>query len=58
MTVNERLVLCGAIDQWDDAVRRRDRERMVAVLGSVAMTPEQAAQTADAVLANPQRYGF
>ena len=58
MTVNERLVMCNAIDQWDDAVRRRCRSDMVAVLLSVAMTAEQAAQTTDAVLRSPRFYGF
>jgi hypothetical protein len=58
MTVNERLVMCGVIDKWDDAVRRRSRAEMIAVLRGVAMTEDQATQTSDAVLQNPKKYGF
>jgi hypothetical protein len=58
MTVNERLVLCGVIDQWDDAVRRRSRTEMIQVLRGVALSEQQAAQTTDATLQNPQKYGF
>ena len=32
MTVNERLVACGLLSQWDDAVRRRRREEIIAIL--------------------------
>ncbi|MEP6671321.1 MAG: hypothetical protein ABJF10_19315 [Chthoniobacter sp.] len=56
--MNERLVVCGVIDKWDDAVRRRSRSEMVEVLRGVALTEEQAAQTTDAVLQNPRKYGF
>ena len=56
MTVNERLVACGLIDQWDQAVRRRDRNGMIAVLRDVALSDKQAQQTA--VLRDPRRYGF
>lgn len=58
MTVNERLVACGVIDKWDLAVRRRSRPEMIEVLRSVALTESQASQTADAVLKDPQKYGF
>ena len=53
MTVNERLVMCGVTDKWDDAVQRRSRAEMIAVLQGVAMTEHQAIQTSDAVLQNP-----
>lgn len=58
MTVNERLVVCGLIDRWDQAIRRKDRDAMMTVLREVALSDEQAQQTTDAVLRNPQRYGF
>ena len=58
MTVNERLVMCGVIEKWDDAVRRRSRAEMISVLRGVAMTEHQAIQTSDAVLQNPKKYGF
>jgi hypothetical protein len=58
MTVNERLVVAGIIEKWDDAVRRRCRSEMIAALRWVAFTETQAAQTADAVLHSPEKYGF
>ena len=53
MTVNERLVACGLLSRWDDAVRRRHREDMVAVLRDVALSQDEAARVTDAVLKNP-----
>jgi len=44
------------IDKWDDAVKRKNREVLIAVLREFAMTEEQATQTVDAVLKNPQKY--
>ncbi len=58
MTVNERLFTAGLIDQWDAAVRRRDRAGMVGILMRVALLEEDAARSVDAVLVNPSRYGF
>lgn len=58
MTVNERLVTCGVMDKWDDAVRRRSRREMIEVLRSVALTEHEAVQTTDAVLRDPRKYGF
>jgi len=58
MTVNERLVACGVLEKWDEAVRRRSRSEMIEVLRSVALTEQQAAHTTDLVLQNPRHYGF
>lgn len=58
MTVNERLFACGMLSQWDAAVAARDREQMIAVLRSVALSEAQAAQTTDTVLKDPKKYGF
>lgn len=58
MTVNERLFVCGLLEKWDVAVRNRQREEMMAVLRQVAMTQEQIENTTDAVLKNPETYGF
>jgi hypothetical protein len=49
MTVNERLVACDLLSRWDEAVRRRSREEMIAVLREVALTETQAQETTDAV---------
>ena len=58
MTVNERLVVAGTIDQFDTAARRRDRSAMIAFLLAVELDEQQAAQTTDTILTNPQQYGF
>jgi len=58
MTVNERLVVAGQIDAWDNAVIGRDRAKMIGILMAVELTAKQAAETADATLANPEKYGF
>jgi hypothetical protein len=58
MTVNERLVLCDLLDNWDAAVGKRDREEMIAILCQVALTQELAAYTTDTVLKNPAKYGL
>lgn len=56
LTVNERLFNAGLLDQWDAAVRRRDRNEMIALLEQVKVTAPHV--TADTVLANPRAYGF
>jgi hypothetical protein len=56
MTVNERLFHVGTIDQWDAAVHRRDRPTMIRLLKEVEV-PEPGL-IADAVLANPSKFGF
>jgi len=58
MTVNERLVLAGLMDAFDQAARRRNRAEIIEVLLKVELTPQQAAWTTDALLANPARYGY
>jgi hypothetical protein len=58
MTVNERLVVSGQMAAWDAAVAKRDRARMIAVLMATELSEQQAAETTDAVLANPGKYGF
>ncbi len=58
MTVNERLVISGRMADWDQAVARRDRARMIEILVTTELTAEQAAHTTNTTLANPERYGF
>jgi hypothetical protein len=57
MTVNERLVVAGLIEQWDAAVRQRDRDGMIETLKQVDIGSD-ADKIADAVLKNPALYGF
>ena len=52
MTVNERLFSAGLLEAWDEAVKQRDRARMIALLMSVELAAEQAAFTADIALVN------
>ncbi|WP_461356792.1 hypothetical protein [Bradyrhizobium sp. USDA 4454] len=56
MTVNERLAHVGIVDQWDEAVRRRDRRTMIELLERVEVREPHV--VADTVLANPKKYGF
>jgi hypothetical protein len=58
MTLNERLFEAGLIEEFEAAVRARDRERIVAVLVKVKLAPDEAARTTDRLLANPKYYGF
>lgn len=58
MTVNERLFAVGLIDQWDKAAKKRNRARMIEILGKCALTNEQCKETTDAVLKKPDMYGY
>jgi hypothetical protein len=44
------------MDQWDAAVRSRDRETMIGLLIEVELP--QPELTVDAVLSNPKKFGF
>ena len=58
MTVNERLSVSGHVADWDEAVVRGDRARMIEILMATELTAEQAAYTADTTLGNPEKYGY
>jgi hypothetical protein len=58
MTVNERLFTAGLLGEFDAAIDVSDRQRAIELLEQVAMSPESAATTVDAVLANPSNYGY
>ncbi len=56
MTVNERLVHVGLIDEWEAAARRHGRSAMIALLERVRVSrPER---TVDTLLSDPAKYGF
>ena len=57
MTTNERLFAAGLLSKWDDAVRKRERARMIELLSRVDLG-QQAESIADTVLSNPSKYGF
>jgi Superinfection immunity protein len=56
MTVNERLHAAGLTAPWGAAARARNREQMLEILKRVAIA--NPAFTVDAVLADPNKYGF
>lgn len=51
MTLNERLVLSGRLDEWDAALQRRDRTRLIAILTALDVG-DQAGSIVDRVLAS------
>jgi|JI10StandDraft_1071094.scaffolds.fasta_scaffold107959_3 hypothetical protein len=58
MTVNERLFALGLVDEFDAAARRRSRDEMVALLRRAELSDNDAAASADAILADPARFGY
>ena len=58
MTVNERLFVANLVGHFDAAVRSRDKAKIAEILLAVQLTPDQANETATAVLADPGRYGL
>jgi hypothetical protein len=58
MTVNERPFVAGLIGAFDAAINASDREKAIGVLCEVEINAGQAAQTVDAALANPAKYGY
>jgi hypothetical protein len=57
MTMNERLVMSGLIDQWDAAVAKRDRERLLRICAQVGIAdgPTGRSWIVDSVLSRGQR---
>jgi hypothetical protein len=58
MTVNERLCHFGLMPAFEDAVRSRKLEAVIAVLRQAQFSQSQAEYTATTLLANPERYGY
>jgi len=58
MTLNERLLVAGLLDDWDSAIGAGQRQAAIDVLTQVDFDASDAAQTVDAVLARPAKYGF
>lgn len=58
MTVNERFFSLALINQWDEAAKTRNCQKMIEVLLQCKFTPQQSEQTTDAVLKDPNKYGF
>ena len=58
MTVNERLFAVGLLGAFDTAVRDRQKSKMVEILLRVQLSPDQADETASAILNDPAKYGL
>jgi len=58
MTVNERLFVAGLVEQFDAAIKSRDRRSAVELVRQLSMSESEAGATTDAVRANPTKYGF
>ena len=56
MTTNERLYHFGLLDQFDTAVKARNRNGMIATLGSAMV--DDPMQVAGTILGDPSAYGF
>jgi hypothetical protein len=57
LTTNERLFVANLLEDWDVAVRDRDRTKMIELLSRVDLA-SQAEWITDIVLADPSKYGF
>jgi hypothetical protein len=58
MSVNERLVMSGMHINFDETAKLRDRTRMIQILMALEMSEKGAAAVADAILADPAKYGL
>jgi len=58
MTVNERLFHFGLMPAFDEAVRSRNLEAVIAVLRQAQFSQSQADYTARTILAKPGHYGY
>lgn len=46
------------MEDFDEAAKVRNRQKMISLLLQVELSQEQAVQTTDAILANPKKYGY
>jgi hypothetical protein len=56
MTGNEVLYEAGVMDAWDEALRARDRDRMIECLKVAEFDDATAGETVDFILKTPERY--
>ena len=58
MTVNERLFTARLSNDFDLAVRKKDRNKLVDILKTVALSEKEANLTIDAIFSDPKKYGY
>ena len=58
MTVNERLFVLGLMEDFDSAVKSRNKEASISVLLEAKFTPEQAEETVSVMFKNSKKYGY
>ena len=58
MTVNERLVELGLIENFDQQIRQRNGKGAIDILLQAKFSSKQAEETVHTILANPGKYGY
>jgi hypothetical protein len=58
MTVNERLFASGLLEEFDAAIRAKDKQAALAILERAQLTRAQAVETVEKILAHPAFYGY
>ncbi len=58
MTINERLFHLNLMDEFDAAVKKRDKQTLVAIYQKMEIDESGALQSIDAIFADPARYGY
>lgn len=58
MTINERLHYFNLFDKFDQAIMNRDNDEIIRILKLARLSEAQAEETADAILAHPEKYGY
>jgi hypothetical protein len=58
MTVNERLFKADLMSEFDEAAKKRNKNRMVAILKEVELTEAQANEISETIIKNPSKYGY
>ena len=56
MTANERFFVLGRLDEFSDAKKRRDRDKMIEIYRDAEIAG--AERSVDFILAHPERYGL
>lgn len=56
MTLNERLLVSGLMEQFDKAFEARDQELLIGILKEVKVEQKAAEETVETIFANPEKY--